>query len=239
MKGDFAVATVHARTRASDSFVGLSLWLRRVDMRLLAFGDSLTIGVTLDGPRVPYSTSLEREIGASIDSVGWAGITSDSIVRGLEGNGGLLTRVKAAAEAGEPYDAVLLLLGTNDFLRDSYNLLLPNLRALHAAVRDWHPRQCRPCREPHERVDTGAAGARRLNEQIASGSGASHFIDTATLVPFDEDSGHLWASDGTHMSAAGYEALGTALAAPLRSKLAAILDRLFRSQRRGKRLSGG
>ena len=97
MKGDFAVATVHAPVqRASDSFVGLSLWLRRVDMRLLAFGDSLTIGVTLDGPRVPYSTSLEREIGASIDSVGWAGITSDSIVRGLEGNGGLLTRVKRA-----------------------------------------------------------------------------------------------------------------------------------------------
>ena len=170
-------------------------------MRLLAFGDSLTIGVTLDGPRVPYSASLERDIGASIDPVGWAGITSDSIVRGLEGNGGLLTRVKAAAEAGEPYDAVLLLLGTNDFLRDSYDLLLANLKALHSAVRATGTTTIAlglPQSRTSESTPERSAALKRLNEQIASGSGASHFIDTATLVPFDEDSGLLWASDGTH-----------------------------------------
>ena len=88
----------------------------------------------------------------------------------------LLTLVRAAADAGTPYDAVLLLLGTNDFLRDAYDSLLRNLQTLHAAVRATGATTVAlglPQSRASESAPERAAALRRLNEGIASSGGAS------------------------------------------------------------------
>ena len=44
------------------------------------------------------------------------------------------------------------------------------------------------------------------------------FVDTSMLVPFDESGSQHWDNDGLHMKAAGYESLGTQLAAIVAAK---------------------
>ena len=207
-------------------------------LRILAFGDSLTIGVSTPGePRVPYALSLERELreccasaqdsddAVVVDACGFAGISSDSVLRGLEQHQGILSILHAASEAGAPYHCVVLLLGTNDFLRNDDDRLISNLCAMHAAIHKCgvqsialgvpQSRISEQCTERSERLQ-------RLNQTIATQSGASLFVDTASILPYDAAS-DLWSSDGVHLSRKGYEKLGRALTAPIVGLISAAI----------------
>ena len=193
-------------------------------MRILTFGDSLTIGVTSAGGgcRTPYARALEAELrrrtldASAVESVGWAGISSESVMNSMERHQGLLTLIRMAAEAGAPYDAVLVLLGTNDFLSGRHDSLLPNLRAMHGAIQDAGTASIAlglPQSRFSEQTPERSEALRTLNTQI-SACGASLFVDVAAMLPYEEGSG-IWSEDGVHMTPAGYHALGTALVTPL------------------------
>ena len=83
-------------------------------LRILCFGDSLTAGYTSYGREFyPYAdhlrTGLQHMLSASDIHVDVAGLSGDQV------RGGYLRRIKwACADAGTPYDWIIVMGGTND-----------------------------------------------------------------------------------------------------------------------------
>ena len=83
-------------------------------LRILCFGDSLTAGYTSYGREFhPYAdhlrTGLQHMLSTSDIHVDVAGLSGDQV------RGGYLRRIKwACADAGTPYDWIIVMGGTND-----------------------------------------------------------------------------------------------------------------------------
>ena len=200
-------------------------------LRILSYGDSLTVGVT-DGPRTPYAPYLQRTlheklgsagVDVEVSAIGFPGVSSDGVLSGLERHQGLLKTLRDAREKQQPFDIVVLLVGTNDFLLGVQERLLQNLRRLHQAIRNFGTASVAlglPQSRTSEQSPEQSAALRQLNAQIGDECGANAFVDTTSLVgPYVEDGAH-WSGDGTHLSAEGYQTLGASLAAPLLQILA-------------------
>jgi acyl-CoA thioesterase-1 len=88
------------------AILGYALWrdVAGSEVRLVAFGDSLTYG-TGSAQGGGYVTDLEKDLGISIENLGVPGDTTADALQRLD-----------AALAAEP-DVVILLLGGNDYLQ--------------------------------------------------------------------------------------------------------------------------
>ena len=195
-------------------------------LRVLAYGDSLTAGLTsFAGGHEPFALVLEHELRrllpnrVQVDYHGFPGASAADMAHGLHRKQfGLAHFLKKATDEGAPYDTVLLWAGANDdLLQGALTDLLPSLQALHTAVRSAGAASV--ALGLHEtRMSAEQPGLaeklREVNRQIEASSGASVYVDTARLVPFDERSGHFGV-DGVHMSASGYQLLGKGLAQAL------------------------
>ena len=184
--------------------------------RILAFGDSLTAGWTSfsSGPTSPFAPALERALthehklsAVSVTAVGQPGLAAAEAKHGLK-------------RAVGGHDVCLILLGANDLLssqsQQTMEHTLHALKGLHETCRAAGARSVALGMLDHPALGGARAS---FNERIALSAGADAFIDPMPMVSASEP--QWWSSDGVHLTAAGYEKLGHALAAPLAAVLKA------------------
>lgn len=194
-------------------------YTERVERRqysVLAYGDSLTAGYHDDGDSFsPYAESLNNEEPKILcDHLGHSGWTAQGMCMAAT----FPQTLREAANAGFPYDLAVVMAGTND---------LSSLDSERIAQDVWNL---------HERahalgVDTMAIGVpqsyaqlvvddlarcaqdvnRRL-ESLCLENDAATYVACPVLYGATTLERQLWEPDGLHMSAAGYDALGKALA---------------------------
>ena len=196
-------------------------------VRLLAFGDSLTVGWTSfqSGPGESYTSSLghelkrEHNLHVEITAAGQAGLGAAQAIAPLRHELG---------GSGRNPTHVLLLLGANDLLShfqsgrplstEAIDRLISHLRELHAAVRSSGATSIALGLLHHPMIiqRAGALNSlREVNKRIETEVGADAFIDAGGLLPSDKPA--LWSTEdgGVHPSLSGYRTLGKHLAAPL------------------------
>jgi len=195
--------------------------------RLFAFGDSLTAGYHHMGAAfAPWAPVLSKLLGdVTIDHVGLSGFTSAQMLNSMDDSAveDVVPRVWPGYRQNlreHEYDVVLIMCGTND-LADKIRTreLIENIATLHEAAHAAGARSiAMTIPESKAAVHVDWLGQARLeaNDAIRAWAGSRpagqvSFVDTAALVPFSETSGR-WEPDGLHMSRAGYEAFGRALA---------------------------
>ena len=205
---------------------------RRDELRLLAFGDSLTAGWTSfsSGPKSPYAPHLERaltahSVAAHVTAVGEAGLSASRALPLLR---------RELAHSGD-FDACIILLGANDVLSaptdHAIDGMLEALRALHVECRSRGLRSIAVGFPDHPAFAAsglrGSGALTAINDRIREEAGADGFIDPHGLLPH---AAH-WSADRVHMTAEGYRTFGGELAAPVARLL--LLER--RTERAGGR----
>ncbi|KAI4224419.1 MAG: hypothetical protein L6R36_004682 [Xanthoria steineri] len=192
-------------------------------LRILCFGDSLTAGYSSYGySHYPYAAQIRQELKKAFPAaeaqVVVSGLSGDRVVEGQ-----FLQRMKGmcATDDYPPYDWIIVLGGTNDLgwsepphkvfqgLKDVWSVALEtgaNVMALSVL----------------EAEHTGGDLIQRrnaLNEMIAQHSQHRwHYMDLCAAVPYfnmsDAQKPRIW-DDGLHLTMAGYEMMGEAIAAKL------------------------
>jgi len=202
--------------------------------RVLCFGDSLTAGFCSSGAMFrPYGEVMaEKMDGVDVSVCGMSGRTTEDMLVDQESMA--TTDCAGVGHVGkglvrilqdDPLDVALILSGTNDLgqslckLHISAQLIFDRIKRLHSICHSsgvptvalipptiMHG----PCRAMQRKlsalIETWAK-----SEPMVLG----HF-DIEKLVP---RGGHLWDSDGIHMSFAGQTQLGSTMAKLLRSLL--------------------
>jgi lysophospholipase L1-like esterase len=165
----------------------------RPNDELLAFGDSLTVGVGAD-TQLSYPAQLSRLLGRNVIN---AGVSGELSVAGARRLPGLLDKY-------EP-ELLILLHGGNDILqRRSRDELRANLRRMYEAA---HQRQVEVVMIAVPQLNLGFSDA-KLYQQLA----------TELQIPLLSDKlGELLAdpqyrSDSVHLNAQGYRQLAEAVA---------------------------
>ena len=202
-------------------------------MKVLAFGDSLTAGYHSMGHGfAPWAPLLQRLIGVdTVDHIGLSGFTPQQMLDTKDDDAvkdvvpltwpGYRSQLRRHG----PYGVVLILGGTNDLAdRIPTRDILSNVAALHQVAFEHGARTVAmtiPESKAATMVDWLCAARLEANQAIAAWaktqpSSRTLLVDAANLVPYSESGPpFLWERDGLHMSAAGYEAFGRALAPPV------------------------
>jgi len=128
--------------------------------RILCFGDSLTAGYYAQGNRFhPYANLLKKLLGVEVDYIGLSGWTTrqmcdgkdnDSCVDVVKRQGAISTEICVlnsgisrswrglrAQLRRNRYTHCIILGGTNDVSGSSPDMILSNLRTLHAIARQF------------------------------------------------------------------------------------------------------
>ncbi|KAL8770993.1 MAG: hypothetical protein Q9209_003412 [Squamulea sp. 1 TL-2023] len=181
-------------------------------LRILCFGDSLTAGYSSYGySHYPYAAQIRKELKKAFPAT-----EVDVVVSGLSGDcvvaGQFLRRIKGMCATGDypPYDWVIVLGGTNDMAwKDVWTVAL-NTGAHVLALNVLEA----------EHTSGGIIERRNeLNGMIAQHSEDRwHHMDLCAAVPYFDMSEtmrpRIW-DDGLHLTMAGYEMMGEAIAAKL------------------------
>ncbi|KAI4261761.1 MAG: hypothetical protein L6R42_003044 [Xanthoria sp. 1 TBL-2021] len=206
-------------------------------LRILCFGDSLTAGYSAYGySHYPYAAQIQKELKKSFPAA-----DAQVVVSGLSGDrvvaGQFLRRIKGmcATDDYPPYDWTIVLGGTNDLgwseppdkvyqaLKDIWSVALEtgaNVLALSVL----------------EAEHTGGDLIQRrneLNEMISRHSEHRwHYMGLCAAVPYfnmsDTQKARIW-DDGLHLTMAGYEMMGEAIAAKL-IKLLHVVEKLVNDE---------
>lgn len=202
--------------------------------RVLAFGDSLTAGWTAGGARFhPYAREAAEKLGgAEVDVVGVSGETAAELAEGALDAGrtyvcaagrewrSLAKAIGDAEQEGKPYTFAAILAGTNDLGSPSPpHAIAAAVEKLHKAC--WHHgirtlALTIPGLAAEEHMENirnkRKAINDRLRELVANNRKRCALLDLdAGVVPFSKSS-KLWDYDGLHMTSAGYDAVGAAVA---------------------------
>lgn len=200
-----------------SSFLPASAWQGR--RAVLCFGDSLTEGlVSSDCPRSPYSKQLALHFKGALDgkcpvviNAGLSGETTDH----------MLGRLKDLLQFldNTPVDVAIILGGTNDLGEAAPKQIIDNLLRLHKMVHAagamtgvltipacTYLGQEDYCKDDREQVNA------QLRSFAAEQCDRTMLVDVAAAFPQADSHMHLWTSDGVHMSADGYQALGDLVA---------------------------
>jgi lysophospholipase L1-like esterase len=207
-------------------------------MRLLAYGDSLTAGYHSNGMAFsPWAPLLRKALSAErCDHVGHSGWTTYQMRNVMNATscadmcGRRWPGLRAQLRAHGPYDAVLIMAGTNDLVTDARpEDILRNLEALHSAAHATGARTIAlsvPQSQAVRSISWLRDKRNAVNRALAAWAAAQPnqrvlFLDTGLLLPFAagaEPGSQFWEPDGLHMSAQGYAALAEHLAAALRDQ---------------------
>lgn len=210
----------------------------RAEWRVLAYGDSLTAGMS-GNDFFPYAPSLEKELKKSHQNVvvthrGWPGWTTSDMLEYLDfkhkkDKPGLVFGLLDAIHeyAWDDAAVVIILAGTNDLGVNSADEISANLEKLHRESLRQAPNK------PSARttVAVGIPSSQYQKQSAAAAAMAAHvnanlraFCEQEPRAffqpfpfPFDRASGN-WHPDGLHFSEKGYRVLGEALA-PVVSKI--------------------
>lgn len=199
--------------------------------RVLCYGDSLTAGLT-GFQFSPWAEHLAAGLrgrgapGAEVAAVGLSGLTARQLADGADA--GALRDAwritgpglrRALRGAKPPYRCAVLMAGTNDLGRHPARHIVVSLLRLHRAAHSTGTRTVAvgiPTSNYTAKVPPAAAKRAAVNAALRvfaeRSGGAAAYVDPP--VPYDASSG-LWAGDGLHMSAKGYERHGAALAQPV------------------------
>ena len=196
--------------------------------RVLAFGDSLTAGCCGRPPH-PYATALCAELrrgcnasAAECVALGHPGQTAARLVADLDRpDAGLRDALARARRGGEPFDACVLLAGTNDLLRreGSPDEIAAHLATLHGACHAAGARSVAIAIPPgawQREADAARDAVRDATNALLStnvcGSAAEGARCEFAAFPISYADPALWSDDGVHPTPAGYDALGEGLA---------------------------
>lgn len=196
--------------------------------RILCYGDSLTAGYSTGTIFTPYALSLSDALGCEVSHCGIRGHTARQmaaeiheakVAHGISGrsSGGL----GCLLDRRDRYDVVLLMVGTTDLGQGfSTESIVNSVRKLHAACHERGvptivllPPSPNPAR---------CALAGRLRTWACTEPRVLAVMDPEQLVPRSEH--HNWDSDATHLSPAGYHALGKRLASDVHAALLAVSE---------------
>lgn len=215
-------------------------------IRVLCYGDSLTVGWYLQGRQYePYGRSLAEHLGEVLSACevtvcGHSGHTAEQMVANadklaVEDVGGRLGKGlrRCLDEAVHRPDLVLIMAGTNDLGRHADpSRVLEDLVKLHGIC---HSRgvptvAIAPPQAPRAPKGSAFEVSRSRLQSILShwvhgAAGAAAFVDPAELVPAVAG-GACWDPDGLHLSPAGQRLLGKRLS----TILSPLLLRLARAR---------
>lgn len=191
-------------------------------IRILCYGDSLTAGFFANGTRFsPYGEALQttlrsRGFRCEVSICGLSGHRADQMVAELDSKvckdmcGKSGKGLACILDQDGPYDLVILMAGTNDFVPNARLQSIQNVVCkLHDAC---HSRGvptvmlAAPCNCQHMQTTFSnmlGSWASRQSEVLA-------FVDPEDLIPRSEKK--LWEADDVHFSALGSRALGQRLA---------------------------
>jgi len=186
-------------------------------LSVLAFGDSLTVGMISDSPHKPYGSRLAELLGVPAESVTTSGCAGQ-----LTGDMAQRLQKELRLNARKPFTHVVILGGTNDLreglppetvinhLTGLYNMVRASgAKCVAVTIPRFGPRDAilLPVTQQREQVNSV------LRSMAASpGQGKEPFLKLADLdqaierVPASERNSLF--SDSIHFSASGYELLG-------------------------------
>ena len=173
-------------------------------MRILCIGDSLTEGyITKETKRYyPYSTTLKSIFGScvTVHNVGLSGRTTHQITQHL----------KTISIAN--YDIAIVLVGTNDLLYKTNQIILRKIKSLHMYCLNQGINYVYALSLPQIYGTRPLRETKRLNlnKQIHSWCNSQSSIE---YIPFGETflyspDSKLWAHNGYHLSIQGYKEMG-------------------------------
>lgn len=215
-------------------------------LRVLCYGDSLTVGWYLQGRQYePYGRSLAEALGAALGGCevsvcGHSGHTAEQMVANanklaIEDVGGLLGKgiCRSLDEAVHRPDLVIIMAGTNDIGRNADpQRVLEDLAKLHSFCHSRGVPTVAVAPPPAPKAPKGSAfeaSRVRLQSLLANWvhitSAAAAFVNPAELIP-SVAGGPCWDPDGLHLSPAGSKLLGQRLA----TALAPVLLKLARAR---------
>ena len=213
---------------------------RRKELRVLAFGDSLTAG-TSGFELYPYAPYLEEAMnnkraaeGKSAPAVvvrhrGLPGWTASAMVQDLDGERtGLRSAIRAVKDP--PLSVVILLAGTNDlgygFAADE---VTASILKLHKVCFEEGVPRTIAIGVPPSGYQSVNVEARALANAVTTNLEAfcSSNSDKTRFHPFPfpfEPNGKNWYADGLHFSQRGYQVLGESVAPVLEEVLHSLDD---------------
>mmetsp|Transcript_36523 Transcript_36523/g.113926 ORF Transcript_36523/g.113926 Transcript_36523/m.113926 type:complete len:231 (+) Transcript_36523:913-1605(+) len=197
--------------------------------RILCFGDSLTAGYYAQGNRFhPYANLLKKLLGVEVDYIGLSGWTtrqmcdskdSDSCVDVVRRSWrGLRAQLKR-----NRYTHCIILGGTNDVSASSPDMILSNLRTLHAIARQFG------CKTVALTIPELAAERRqpqihetrlRVNEAILQRKiDCDLVVDIDKVLPLAKATQvqrmSIWEPDGLHLQPEGYDTVARAISSQI------------------------
>ena len=195
-------------------------------LRILCFGDSLTAGLVTRDQYVPYGEQLRRRIGAD------TAVTSSGVV--MESVHKMPARLRRVLqESAQPFDAIIVLGGSNDLWTGNADAIWRSLQALHCEARAHGAALGVATMPPFEPApmkwlerwtgcltlteDTRSDVNARIRTEAAASSSETFLVDLAALCDASAAAGPLARPDGMHLDASGYEALGDLAAAAIAS----------------------
>jgi lysophospholipase L1-like esterase len=187
-------------------------------MRLLTFGDSLTVGFAARGqPETPYGARLARLL--KDDTALRFEVDLKVSGRVLESAHAMPKRLeRLLAEEPAPYDVACVLAGTNDLWTRDVDKIWASLTAMYGRLRAAGCERLAPVTLPPfapaplkwcGAVEATEACRLKLNDRIRALAEAESdvtVIDLAALCDIHTETMRL--DDGIHLSPEGYEALG-------------------------------
>jgi len=214
---------------------------------ILLFGDSLTLGWTVQNQTAPYGDQLVKLLGVPAGSVVTAGFAGQKasemssrlqaeLARGCRFDGHsdqnapiIVGRSGQGSGAGQSFDIVVLLAGTNDLrLNGNPEAVLAQLLVLHNAVRATGALCVAvtvPACGPTDAAARPLAGARRVvNDGLkaAAAAGQQGRGPSLWLADFDAEVARLpkyqsdaLFTDSCHFTADGYKLLASVVQAAL------------------------
>ena len=190
--------------------------LSRAMVRILLYGDSLIAGYQhFHGPIESWAPVLEHHLTqalgrpVAVAAHGVGGLTASAMLR----HNGLRSELH-----GTKFDAVCIHAGANDYMHAAAaSTIAQDIAALHGLSRDAGAKAV-SLGIPLGPGVGSSEGLTEVNQRIASAGGADLFVDSAALMPYEQNK-QLWSSDGVHLTEEGYSEWARRMAGPLATLL--------------------